>query len=141
MTLAQAARVAGVDPRVAPALLPRLAAALDGGSAGASGREWSAGAVIAMAVVRALDPHCVNPDRWAAGARAVGDAHERGLCPAYLVTAGGPTFGVLLDDVGAEHAAARVITELAAGGRAVRALPVAPIVEHLSDVLEIAAPA
>jgi hypothetical protein len=89
-------------------------------------------------VVRALDPHCTNPDRWAVGARAVGDAHERGLCPAYLITSGGTAFGVVLDAPGAERVASRVLVELAGSGGVVRAVPIAPIVERLSDVLDLA---
>ena len=110
LTTAQAARVAGIDERNAPAMVPRLVGALTNDAvADPVGREvWSAGEVIAIAVVRALDPHGAHPEQWATGAARVGAAHERGLCPAYFVTAGGADYSIVLDDEGADIAAARV---------------------------------
>jgi hypothetical protein len=101
--------------------------------------RWSAATVIAIAVLRALDPHGVNPRRWAPGARAVADAHERGLLPAFLVTRGGEDYRVALDGEGVERATAGVVAEMSAIGGIVRVVRVAPIVEDLSDVLEVRA--
>ena len=143
LTTAQAARVAGIDERNAPAMVPRLIGALTNDAVDDPvGREvWSAGEVIAIAVVRALDPHGAHPEPWATGAARVGAAHERGLCPAYFVTAGGADYSIVLDDEGADIAAARLVTRLAAEGRVARVVPIAPIIEHLCDVLELRASA
>ena len=147
LTTAQAARVAGIDERNAPAMIPRLVAALeDPATAPPVGRPgdrdvWSAGEVIAIAVVRALDPHGAHPEQWAAGAARVGEVHARGLCPAYFVTAGDGDYRIVLDDDGADLTVARLVTRMAAGGRVARVVPVAPIIEHLCDVLELRASA
>jgi hypothetical protein len=147
LTTAQAARVAGIDERNAPVMIPRLVAALDDPAAAPPvdrpvDREiWSAGEVIAIAVVRALDPHGTHPEQWAAGAARVGEAHGRGLCPAYFVTAGDGEYRIVLDDDGADLTVARLVTRLAAGGRVARVVPVAPIIEHLCDVLGLRASA
>jgi hypothetical protein len=142
LTTTQAARVAGIDECNARVLVPRLVAALDSAAPGVEDRElWSAGEVIAIAVVRALDPHGVHVERWADGATGVADAHGRGLCPAYLVTAGGAAFAILLDDDGADVAAARLLMRLAGSGRAARVVAVTPIVELLCDVLGLRASA
>ena len=90
-----------------------------------------------MAVIRALDPHAVHPERWAVGAARVGDAHERGLCPTYLVTAGASDYAILLDDDGAERAAVDILAGMAASGAVVRLVPITPIVEYLCDVLDL----
>ena len=138
LSTAQAARVVGIDAHNAWVMVPRLARAL-------SPREhapritWSAGEVVAMAAVRALDPHAVHPERWAAGAARVGDAHERGLCPVYLVTAGALDYAILLDDDAAERAAVELSRRMAASGAVVRLVPITPIVEYLCDVLELRA--
>jgi hypothetical protein len=141
LTTLQAAQVVGIDPRNAGVMVGRLARALDGPSSNEHvvRVRWSPGAVVAMAVLRSLDPHVMNPERWAAGAAHVGDAHERGLCPTYLVTAGGPDYGVVLDAEGAERATVRVVTRLAESGRVARVVRVTPIIEHLCDVLELRA--
>jgi hypothetical protein len=143
LTTAQAARVAGIDERNASVMVPRLAAALGNAAAPpAVGRDlWSAGEVIAIAIVRALDPHGAHPEQWVEGAARVGAAHERGLCPAYFVSAGGTDFGIVLDDDGADLAAARLVLRMAAEGRVGRVVPVASIIEHLCDVLELRASA
>jgi hypothetical protein len=142
LTTAQAGRVAGIDERNAHVMVPRLVGVLDGAATHNEDRElWSAGEVIAIAVVRALDPHGVHAELWAEGATRVGDAHSRGLCPAYLVTAGGAAFGILFDDEGADVAAARLLMRLAGAGRVVRVVAVAPIVELLCDVLGLRASA
>jgi hypothetical protein len=146
LTTAQAARVVGIDPRNAGVMIPRLACALDARAATqhpANDRvvrvRWSPGAVVAMAVIRALDPHGISPERWADGAGHVGDAHERGLCPAYLVTAGGSDYGVVLDAEEADRAAVGVASRFAAERCVARVVPVAPIVEDLCDVLDFRA--
>jgi hypothetical protein len=141
LTTAQAAQVAGIDVRNANVMVPRLARAL--GDLTTNERvvrvRWPAGTVIAIAVLRALDPHGVNPSRWAPGARAVADAHERGLLPAFLVTRGGTDYRVALDADGVERATAGVVAEMSATGGIVRVVRVAPIVEDLCDVLELRA--
>jgi hypothetical protein len=143
LTTAQAAIVAGIDVHNAAAMVPRLARTVrKGHDAAVDGdQEWSAGEVVAIAVVRALDPHCTNPETWAAGAGQVGAAHERGLCPVYLVTAGGPDYCVVLDGDAADRTAVRAVGELVARGQCARVVPVTPIVEHLCDVLEVRATA
>jgi hypothetical protein len=138
LSTAQAARVAGIDAHNAWVMVPRLARAISSRDA-VPRITWSAGEVVAMAVVRALDPHAVHPERWAAGAVRVGEAHERGLCPAYLVTAGASDYAILLDDDGAERAAIEVLARLAASDCVVRVVPITPIVEYLCDVLELRA--
>jgi hypothetical protein len=141
LTTVQAARVAGIDPRNAGVMVPQLARVVDGGTADPRivRVRWSAGTVLAMAVVRTLDPHATNAQRWAAGARGVGEAHARGLCPAYLVTAGGCDYGIVLDADGAEAAAIELSRRVAAGGGVARIVRVMPIVEDLCDVLELRA--
>jgi hypothetical protein len=141
LTTAQAARVAGIDERNASAMVPRLVGALEGASAPPPvGRDmWSAGEVIAIAIVRALDPHGARPEQWAEGAARVGAAHERGLCPAYFVSAGGSDYGIVLDDDGADITTARLVFRMAVDGRVGRIVPVAAIIEHLCDVLELRA--
>jgi hypothetical protein len=138
VTTAQAARVAGIDQRHASAVFARLAHVLDLPEARRDGpiEEWSTGSVVAMVVVRALDPHGINPERWAAGAASVGAVQARGLCPAYLVTAGGDEYGILFDGEDAERAAVTVIARVTADGSMARVVPIAPIVEHLCDVVE-----
>ena len=138
LSTAQAARVAGIDAHNAWVMVPRLARALAPRD-DAPRITWTAGEVVAMAVMRALDPHAVHPERWAAGAARVGDAHERGLCPAYLVTAGASDYAILLDDDGAERAAVDILAGMAASGAVVRLVPITPIVEYLCDVLELRA--
>jgi hypothetical protein len=141
LTTAQAAQVAGIDVRNANVMVPRLARAL--GEPASDERivrvRWSAGTVIAIAVLRTLDPHSLNPMRWAPGAGAVGDAHARGLLPAFLVTAGGTDYRVALDGDGVERATAGVVARMASTGGIVRVVRVAPIVEDLCDVLELRA--
>jgi hypothetical protein len=141
LTTAQAARVAGIDPRNAGVMVPQLARTLDGDTTDPRivRVRWPAGTVLAMAVVRALDPHGTNTRRWAAGARGVSEAQERGLCPAYLVTAGGTDYGIVLDADGAERAAVELAGHVAAEGRVARIVRVTPIVEDLCDVLELRA--
>jgi hypothetical protein len=153
LSILQAARVVGIDPSNARAMLPRLTRTLNselGGQSDLGGparddvgtrRSWSPGEVVAMAVMRALDAHDVNPGRWATGAAHAGDAHERGLCPVYLVTAGGPEYAVVLDSDGAERAVIEFVRRLSAAGPAVRVVPLAPIVEHVCDVLDARRPA
>jgi hypothetical protein len=143
LSTSQAAQVVGIDPGNAHAMLPELARCVGPGEATAGGarRTWTAGEVLAMAIVRALDPHGVNPDRWAPGARHVRDAHERGLLPAYLVTAGGEDVAIVLDGDGAERATAEIAVRVCSGGPAARVVPVAPIIEHLCDVLDLRMPA
>ncbi|MET1000322.1 MAG: hypothetical protein ABWZ15_00800 [Acidimicrobiia bacterium] len=136
LTDAQAAEVVGVDARVAPVHLANLSDAL--------GRRptrdrWASETVVAMAAIRELDPRGGHPERWADGARTAGDAHGRGLAPAYLVTAGGDDFGVVLDSDHVERDAARAAMHLAEVGRAVRVVRLRPIIEHLCDVLELPA--
>ena len=79
LTTAQAARVAGIDERNASVMVPRLVGALEDASAPpALGRDlWSAGEVIAVAVLRALDPHGAHPEQWAEGATRVVSAGGR----------------------------------------------------------------
>jgi hypothetical protein len=146
LTTVQAARVVGIDPRNAGVMIPRLAGALDARAANRHAPNdrvvrvrWSPGVVLAMAVIRALDPHGINPERWADGAGHVGDAHERGLCPTYLVTAGGTDYGVVLDADDAERTAVAVASRFARERRAARIVRVAPIVEDLCDVLDFRA--
>lgn len=142
LTTAQAARVAGIDERNASVMVPRLVGALEGAAAPPVGRDvWSAGEVIAIAIVRALDPHGAHPEQWAEGAARVGAAHERGLCPAYFISAGGTAYGIVLDDEGADLAAARLVLRMAVDGRVGRVVPIAGIIEHLCDVLELRASA
>ena len=136
LSTAQAARVAGIDAHNAWVMVPRLARTLAPHD-DAPRIRWTAGEVVAMAVMRTLDPHAVHPERWAAGAARVGDAHERGLCPAYLVTAGASDYAILLDDDGAECAAVGILARMAASGAVVRLVPITPIVEYLCDVLEL----
>ncbi len=138
LTTAQAARVAGIDEHNASVMVPRLVGALEDAAAPPPfGRDaWSAGEVIAIAIVRALDPHGAHPEQWAEGAARVGAAHERGLCPAYFVSAGGTDYGIVLDDDGADLAATRLVLRMAVNGRVGRVVPVAAIIEHLCDVLE-----
>jgi hypothetical protein len=138
LTTAQAARVVGLDPRNAAAMLGRFARAIGAVELDERprARPWGAGEVVAISIVRALDPHAVKPERWGAGAARVADAHERGLCPAYLVTAGDDEFGVLLDHEGVERAVAELVRALAQHGVAVRVVAISPIVEDLCDVLD-----
>jgi hypothetical protein len=140
LTTAQAARVAGIDERNAPAMVPRLVGTLAHRHV-ENRDEWSAGEVLAIAVVRALDPHGTNPGQWAEGATRVGAAHERGLCPAYLVTAGGADFGIVLDDEAGERTTVELLGKLVRRRGLARVVPIAPIVEHLCDVLELRASA
>ena len=72
--------------------------------------------------------------RWCAG-----DAHERGLCPVYLVTAGALDYAILLHDDAVERAAVELSRRMAASGAVVRLVPITPIVEYLCDVLELRA--
>ena len=138
LSTAQAARVAGIDAHNAWVMVPRLAHALAPRD-DAPRITWAPGEVVAMAVMRALDPHAVHPERWATVAARVGDAHERGLCPTYLVTTGASDYAILLDDDGAERAAVEVLARMATSGAVVRLVPITPIVEFLCDVLEFRA--
>jgi hypothetical protein len=57
------------------------------------------------------------------------------------VSAGGADYGIVLDDDGADLAAARLVLRMAVDGRVGRVVPVASIIEHLCDVLELRASA
>jgi hypothetical protein len=135
LTEAQAAAVVGVDSTTASVHLAHLARALEV----APRDRWPAATVVAMAAMRELDPRGSHPERWADGARTAGDAHARGLAPAYLVTRGRDDFAVVLDGTRVEQDAARATLHLADDGDPVRVVRLRPIIEHLCDVLDLPA--
>jgi hypothetical protein len=103
-------------------------------------RSWTAGDVVAMAVLCALAEDGAISPRWADGAATVGDAFDKGEKPSFLITRGDGEFAVVLDEVGPtdrlERTVARIIEDVTSNALALRIVCLRPIVSRVSDWID-----
>jgi hypothetical protein len=144
LSTAQAARCLAVPESDAVTTVTQLARMLDL-PCGADGSDesistWTAGDVVAMAVLCALAEDGVVSPRWADGAATVGDAFDKGEQPSYLITRADGEFAVVLDEVGPtdrlERTVARIIDDVTSNALALRIVCLRPILSRVTDWID-----